>query len=356
MEFLSEYGLFFAKAITIVVSIVVVLVAIAAAAAKNKAPGAITGHIDVKHINKQFDDFEDQIKTAVLSDIEIKELHDEKKKEKKAEEKALKKSKKNKETVNKKSRIYVVNFEGDVKASAVEQLRQEISAILTVATKDDEVVVNVESPGGMVHTYGLAASQLKRLRTAEIPLTICVDKVAASGGYMMACVANKIVAAPFAIVGSIGVLAQIPNFNRALKKLDVDYEIMTAGEHKASITMFGEITEKGKNKLREELEETHVLFKEFISDHRPQVPINEVATGEVWYGQRALDHQLVDEILTSDDYLMNQRKDKDIYEVIFVEKQSLQDKLNAAIGHGASASIDALFKRNQEVSVTKDMS
>lgn len=356
MEFLSEYGLFFFKVITIVVSIIIILIAIVAAASKNKMPGSVTGHIDVQNINKQFDDFEDQIKSVVLSDADIKALHNQKKKDKKAEDKALKKNKKNNTTVPKKPKIYVVNFDGDVKASAVEQLRHEISAILTVATKDDEVVVNVESPGGMVHTYGLAASQLKRLRTAEIPLTICVDKVAASGGYLMACVANKIVAAPFAIVGSIGVLAQIPNFNRVLKKHDVDYEIMTAGEHKASITMFGEITEKGKNKLKEELEDTHVLFKEFITEHRPQVPINEVATGEIWYGQRAIDHKLVDEILTSDDYLLQQRKEKDIYEVTFVEKQTFQDKLQAAIGHGATATLDALFKRNQEVAVTKDMS
>ena len=355
MEFLSEYGLFFAKAVTVVVSIIIIIVAIASQAAKNKLPGVTSGHIDVKNINKQFDDFEDQIKKAVLSDFEMKALHEEQKKVKKAEEKEFKKRKKNKEKVHDRSRIFVLDFDGDVKASAVEQLRQEISAILTVANKDDEVVVNVESPGGMVHTYGLAASQLKRIRSAEIPLTICVDKVAASGGYLMACVANKIVAAPFAIVGSIGVLAQIPNFNRALKKFDVDYEVMTAGEHKASITMFGEITEKGKNKLKEELEETHVLFKDFITEHRPQVPIKEVATGEVWYGQRALDHQLVDEISTSDDYLLKRRKDNDIFQVAFVEKQTLQDKLNAAIGHGASAMVNSLFQRNQEVNISKDI-
>ena len=140
----------------------------------------------------------------------------------------------------------------------------------------------------MVHTYGLAASQLHRITRAGIPLTVSVDKGAASGGYLMACVANTIIAAPFAIIGAIGVLAQIPNFNRALKKVDVDYEVMTAGEHKAPITMFGEITDKGKNKLQQELEETHDLFKGFITQHRPQVPVHEVASGEVWYGQQAI--------------------------------------------------------------------
>jgi serine protease SohB len=217
-------------------------------------------------------------------------------------------------------------------------------------------VINLESPGGMVHTYGLAASQLHRITSAGIPLTVAVDKVAASGGYLMACVANKIIAAPFAIVGSIGVLAQIPNFNRALKKVDVDYEIMTAGEHKAPISMFGEITEKGKNKLQQELEETHELFKGFIHQHRPQVPLAEVATGEVWYGQQAIKHQLIDEVQTFDDYLMAKRHEHNIYQVSFAEKKSLQEKLGIAVEHGISRSLLSFFNKEQTLRVTKEIS
>lgn len=350
MEFLSEYGLFFAKVITVVIAIIVVIAAMAAQAIKNKSMPGHHGHLDIKNLNEHYKDFEHQMKEAVLSDEAVKAA---KKEEKKSAKQQKKKQKEGAE--ESKPRLFVLNFNGDVKASELELLRHEITAILTMATKNDEVMVNLESPGGMVHTYGLAASQLKRIRDAGIHLTVCVDKVAASGGYMMACVANKIIAAPFALVGSIGVLAQIPNFNRALKKFDVDYEILTAGEYKAPISMFGEITEKGRNKLKDELEETHVLFKSFISEHRPQVPIDKVATGEVWYGQLALAHQLVDQILTSDDFLMNHRNDRDIYEVSFVEKKSLQEKLGMVFHQGFSSAINVMFNREQETLSTKNI-
>ncbi len=349
MEFLSEYGLFFAKVITVVIAIIVIISAMAAQAMKNKSSGNLHGYIDIKNINDQFKDYEHQMKEVVL-------LHDDYKAEQKEEKKALKEEKKKQKKGNiQKPCLFVLNFNGDVKASELELLRQEITAILTVASANDEIMINLESPGGMVHTYGLAASQLKRIRAAGIPLIVCVDKVAASGGYMMACVANRIIAAPFAVVGSIGVLAQIPNFNRALKKFDVDYEIMTAGEYKAPVTMFGEITEKGRNKLKDELEETHVLFKEFISQHRPQVAIEKVATGEVWYGQRALEQLLVDDIMTSDDYLMKHRNDRRIFEVTFVEKKTLQEKIGMAFHQGFASSINAIFNREQEVAVNKNI-
>jgi len=286
---------------------------------------------------------------AIFSAGEFKALQ---KQEKKAEKKN---AKLNKSVSADKPKLYVLNFDGDVKASELEFLRQEITAILLVAKPNDEVMIVLESPGGMVHTYGLAASQLKRVRDAGIKLTVCVDKVAASGGYMMACVADTIYAAPFAILGSIGVLAQIPNFNRALKKLDVDYEIMTAGEYKAPISMFGEITDKGRNKLKEELEDTHVLFKDFINAHRPQVDIDTVATGEVWYGQQAIANHLIDGILTSDDYLMSKRNDKEIYEVTFVEKRSLQEKLGMVLHKGLSSTMNAFFDKNQEVAINKNI-
>ena len=345
MEFLVEYGLFFAKAITVVIAVIIIFSSVLALAAKNKPHGTITGQIDVKKINDRFDEYENQIKHIVLSEEDYKAEEKKQKKTAKAEKKEKDKTAK--------PRIFLLNFEGDVKASEVDKLRQEVNAVLTVANKKDEVVINIESPGGMVHTYGLAASQLQRIRAEGVPLTVCVDKVAASGGYLMACVGDKILSAPFAIIGSIGVLAQIPNFNKVLKKYDVDYEQMTAGEYKAPITMFGEITDKGRGKLKEELEETHQLFKGFITEHRPQVPIDEVATGEVWYGQKAIDHNLVDEVVTSDSYLMRNRKEKDIFEISFVEKKTIQEKLGLAIHHGISGGINSLLKREYEANITK---
>ena len=209
----------------------------------------------------------------------------------------------------------MIDFKGDIRATEVTSLREEITAILTVATTGDEVLVKLESAGGTVHGYGLAASQLKRIRDKGIHLTIAVDKVAASGGYMMACVAHKIIAAPFAIIGSVGVLAQMPNFNRLLKKHDIDFEEITAGKYKRTLTLFGENTDEDREKMREELADIHLLFKEFIHENRSQVDVEKIATGEHWHGKRALELKLVDELRTSDDYLSSSVNTADIFEI-----------------------------------------
>lgn len=357
LEFLSEYGLFVAKAITIVVSLLFIIGA-AAQLGKQKGPTGSVGQIEVKKLNDIYDEYKSQLTEQVLSSDAQKIAKKEQKKADKQAKKAAKQDSKKESsdsTDSQKPVVYVVDFEGDVKASAVENLREEVTAILLVAKKGDEVVINLESPGGMVHTYGLAASQLMRIRQAGITLTICVDKVAASGGYLMACVGHKILAAPFAIIGSVGVLAQIPNFHRALKKFDVDYDIMTAGEHKAPVSMFGEITDKGKAKLQEELEQTHVLFKRFITDNRPQVPVDEIATGEVWYGQEAIKHQLVDDIQTLDDYLLASSKEKELFSVAFTHKKTVAEKLGVAMQAGVSGAWLALMNKDQDTRVQNSL-
>jgi serine protease SohB len=234
-----------------------------------------------------------------------------------------------------KPRTFVIHFDGDVAASAVEHLRIEVTAVLTMAQPQDEVVVCIESPGGMVHSYGLAASQMMRIRSKGIPLTALVDRVAASGGYLMAAVANKIVAAPFAVIGSIGVVAQVPNVHRLLKKNDVDVEVLTAGKYKRTLTLLGENTDEGREKFREELEEVHTLFQEFVVDNRPELDIEAVATGEAWYGSRALDLRLVDALATSDEYVSAQCQERDVYSVAWVEVKKpldrLLDKANGAL-------------------------
>ena len=348
MEFLADYGLFLAKTITFVAAIVVIITIAVSVGGRNKKSDK--GHIEVTKLNEKFDHLRDSLRDAMLDDDQYKEfekaekkrLKEEKAQKKKAAKEAAK-TRNNEATGDaaetEKKRIFVLDFYGDIKASAVESLREEISTVLTLAKASDEVVVKVESGGGMVHSYGLASSQLARITNKNIPLTVCVDKVAASGGYMMACVANKIVAAPFAILGSIGVVAQLPNFHKLLKKNDIDYEMFTAGEYKRTVTMFGENTEKGRAKFVEELEDTHVLFKEFVSEHRPQVDVVKVATGEVWFGRRAKDVNLIDELQTSDEYLFAQAETADIYEVEFTYKKSLPEKL----GFAAQAAVDRLL-------------
>jgi len=252
---------------------------------------------------------------------------DELKKLQKQEKEKEKGKKKGKQEAEKRKRIYVLDFHGDIRASAVASLREEITAVLTVAREQDEVFVRLESSGGVVHGYGLAASQLMRIRDKNIPLTVAVDKVAASGGYMMACVGSRILAAPFAIIGSIGVIAQLPNFHKVLKKHDIDFEQFTAGEFKRTVTMFGENTREAKSKFREEIEDIHLLFKDFIVQHRPSVDIVKVSTGESWPGTRALQNNLVDELKTSDDYLLENSQHADIFEVSYTTKKSLLEKI-----------------------------
>lgn len=348
MEFLAEYGLFLAKVVTFVVAILVVVGVAFSLGGRNKKSDK--GHIEVTKLNDRFDEMRDTLRDAMMDDEAYKAFEKAEKKrlkeEKAQKKKAAKAAEQHKEDATNaelvpagKKRLFVLDFHGDIKASAVDCLREEISTVLTLAKPTDEVLVKVESGGGMVHSYGLASSQLARITQKNIPLTVCVDKVAASGGYMMACVANKIVAAPFAIIGSIGVVAQLPNFHKLLKKNDIDYEMFTAGEYKRTVTMFGENTEKGRAKFVEELEDTHVLFKEFVNEHRPQVDIAEVATGEVWFGRRAKEVKLIDEIQTSDEYLFAQAETADIYQVEFTHKKSLPEKL----GFAAQAAVDRLL-------------
>ena len=314
--FFAEYGLFLAKTLTIVVAIVVIVAGIILLASRGRDMGR--EHLDVKKLNQKLDDMAETIKLNTLEKDELKKLEKTEKKQHKADEKRRKSG----ESTPRK-RIYVLNFDGDIKASPLSSLRQEITAILTVATPDDEVFLNLQSGGGLVHAYGLAASQLMRLTQKKIPLTIAVDKIAASGGYMMACVADKIIAAPFSVIGSIGVIAQIPNFHRLLKKHDIEFEQLTAGEFKRTLTMFGENTDKAREKFKEELEDTHILFKDFIKEHRPIVDIDKIATGEHWPAKRALELKLVDELITSDDYLLEQSEDKDLYEITYTIKKPL---------------------------------
>lgn len=325
MEFLYEYGLFLAKAITFIITVGIVLALIISAGQKNK--DSEEGSIEVTKLNERYQDIRSSLKSVIYDDATLKREAKEEKKQQKIE----KKQKKEQDSKVDKKRVFVLDFDGDIKASAVDSFREEITAVLSLATEQDEVVVRLESAGGMVHSYGLAASQLTRIKNKGIPLTICVDKVAASGGYMMACVAQKIYAAPFAIIGSIGVIAQLPNFHRLLKKNDVDFELLTAGEYKRTLTMFGENTDKGREKFTEDLETTHELFKAFVSQQRPIVDINQVATGEIWFGSQAKEQQLVDELMTSDDYIIGQVEDADIYKVQYTTKKSLSERLGISV-------------------------
>lgn len=340
MEFLYEYGLFVAKAVTLVIAFIVVVSTIVGVASKQKHG---KGQLEIVSISEQLKDITNYAKQVLLDKNALKKLAKEQKKEAKAKNKAKNKAKITEQgEESEKSRLYVIDFKGSMDANEVEHLREEITAILCVANKEDEVLVRLESGGGVVHGYGLAASQLQRIKEKGLKLTIAVDKVAASGGYMMACVADKLLASQFAYIGSIGVLAQLPNFNKLLKKNDIEFEQHTAGEFKRTLTVFGENNDEGRAKFKEEIEEIHVLFKDFVQSQRPDMDIDKVATGEYWPGIKAKSLGLIDDITTSDDYILSHYPAREIFSVKYAVKKNVAEKL----GMSAANVVERVFMKS----------
>lgn len=317
--FFLDYGLFLAQAATIVIAIAIVLALVARLAVAARGGRGRAG-LELRDLDQELDDAAQVLERATLD----RRGRRRSRKRRKAKDKARRAG-------AGQPRLFVLDFKGDVAASQTAALRHEIDAILQVASPRDEVLLRLESSGGMVHGYGLAASQLRRLREHGIPLTVAVDKVAASGGYMMACVASRIIAAPFAILGSIGVVGQLPNFHRWLQKNDIDMELHTAGEYKRTLTMFGENTDAARAKFLAELEGTHALFKAFVAENRPQVPLAEVANGAHWYGTQALALRLVDALQTSDDYLLQRVADHAAYGIHWRVRHTLWQRLSGSM-------------------------
>ena len=309
MDFVADIGGFLLKAAIIVVAVGVIVGILLNAAQKQKKS---KGDLQVTHLSKELNELSDQLKIELM--------------DKKAQKKALKALKKKKATENKEKRLFVIDFKGSMDAKEVESLRHEVDAILNLATEKDEVLIRLESGGGVVNGYGLAAAQLLRLKEQKLTVNVAIDKVAASGGYMMACVGHNLIAAPFAFIGSIGVVAQIPNFHRLLKKHNVDFEQLTAGEYKRTLTIFGENTDEGRRKFKQDLEAIHRQFKSFVQENRTELDIDKVATGEVWSGQEAKELGLIDEITTSDAWLMKQHKDFEVLQLQYVTRKPLSER------------------------------
>lgn len=345
MELLSEYGLFLAKIVTVVLAIAAIAAIIVNVAQRNKRQ---RGELRVNNLSEQYKEMKEELAAALMDSHQQKQWHKAQKKKHKQEAKAAKaKAKLGEVATDSKPRVWVLDFKGSMDAHEVNSLREEITAVLAAFKPQDQVVLRLESHGGMVHGYGLAASQLQRLRDKNIPLTVTVDKVAASGGYMMACVADKIVSAPFAIVGSIGVVAQMPNFNRFLKSKDIDIELHTAGQYKRTLTLLGENTEEGREKFREELNETHQLFKDFVKRMRPSLDIEQVATGEHWYGQQAVE-RLVDEINTSDEVILSLMEGREVVNVRYMQRKRLIDRFTGSAAESADRLLLRWWQRGQK--------
>jgi serine protease SohB len=318
MEILTDYLIFLLKVFTIALAITIpLLIVIGSSKSKNQAKGKLS----IINLSDKFEEMGNAVKGSVMNPKELKKFNKEISKDKKKKDKD-----KDKDKDNETDSVFILNFKGDIQASEVEKLKQEVNAILLSDTECKEVVIRVESGGGSAYAYGLCAAELKRLVDNEINLTVCIDKVAASGGYLMSCVATKIIAAPWAIVGSIGVIAQLPNFHRLLKKNSIDFEMHTAGAFKRTLTTLGENTDEGREKFKSDLEDLHLIFKNFVKEQRPQVDTEIVATGETWQGEDAVKVGLVDSLETSDNYLVSLSKGAQLFEIEFIEKKNLTER------------------------------
>ena len=345
VELLAQYGLFLAKIATVVVAIAVITALIVNLTQRKKQ----SGELRVTNLSEQYKEMREELAVALLDGPQQKVWHKAQKKKHKQEAKAARaRAKLGSMEPNSKPRAWVLDFKGSMDAHEVASLREEITAVLAAVKPRDQVILRLESPGGVVHGYGLAASQLQRLRDKQIPLTVAVDKVAASGGYMMACVANKIVAAPFAILGSIGVVAQIPNLHRFLKNKDIDIELHTAGQYKRTLTMLGENTDEGRRKFREDLNETHQLFKDFVHEMRPSLDIEAVATGEHWYGVQALEKGLVDLVETSDELLLGLIDNHDVIGVRYQQRKKMLDRFTGSAAESADRLLLRWWQRGEK--------
>lgn len=341
MSFLHDYGLFFLKTLTVVVGVVAVLAAVPLIGGRllgARRPGR--RGLQVRHLNRTYEDLAFALRAQTMPAKAAKALARARKKERKALDARRAAPSRSGSTdapgaepagAPTRPRAFVLDFHGDVRATEVAALREEITAIVTVARPGDEVVLRLENPGGLIADQGLAAAQLMRVRSRGLRLVVAVDRVAASGGYMMACVADRILAAPFAVVGSIGVIAEIPNVYRLLDRAGIEFEQITGGEYKRTVTPFTLTTEAKRDKLTSQIEDTHALFKDFVTLHRPQLDVERVGSGEYWYGTRAVELGLVDELMTSDDYLLARSADADLYTVSWSRGRTPARKLAALV-------------------------
>jgi serine protease SohB len=334
-EILLETLMFALKTGIVVLSVVIIILVIGSIVSRQQWEDI--GQIRVRKLNEVYKAYGETVESAGMEPKSWKHELKKRQKEERHQEPPKKK-------------LYVLDFDGDLNASDVHNLREKISAILKVATPDDEVLLRLESSGGVVQSYGLAASQLARIRDRKIHLTIAVDKVAASGGYMMAVLADRLIAAPFAVIGSIGVMTMMPNLHRFLKEHKVDFLQLSAGEYKTTLTPMGEVTEKALNKTQEELEETHELFKTFIAENRPTLDLEKVATGETWFGRQALALNLVDVLQTSDDFIMGRFEDAQVLLVDYQAPQTLRDKVSGMVGQASEHTVNKIWQKLNQTS------
>lgn len=246
--------------------------------------------------------------------------------------------------------VFVIDYVGSMMASEVVYLTAKIDAIILKSNKDDEVVINITSPGGAVSGYGLVASQIKRLKTAGLKITATVDTVAASGGYMAAVVSDEIIAAPFAMVGSIGVVANVMIYEELLKNIGIQTNVYTSGDSKRTVVPSRVPNAEEEAKLEAQLEEIHSRFKDHVLSFRPDIDEDKVFTGQAFLAADAINFGLVDKIGTSDELLLNLYKDGHrLIEVQFIIEENIGGSVTKQVSAGLVDAIKSEIFNNSVI-------
>lgn len=172
--------------------------------------------------------------------------------------------------------------------------------------EDDErvkaIVLRVDSPGGTVAASEEIATYVKE---CEKPVVVSVGDVGASGAYMISSQADSIWANPGSSVGSIGVIAQIPNVSGLLDMVGVEFQTFTAGEYKDAGSAYRDLTKEEEALIQGEVEEAYDQFIDIVAEGRglERAKVEELAIGWTWSGVRAKELGLVDEVGTYRDAL-----------------------------------------------------
>ncbi|KAL7534110.1 hypothetical protein ACHAWF_004724 [Thalassiosira exigua] len=201
--------------------------------------------------------------------------------------------------------LFVTRFPGDVTASQLNELREEVTGILRASQPRDEALLILQSGGGTVTGYGLAAAQLQRFKANGMKLTV------------------------------IGVISEIPNAYDRLKKEGIEFQTVTAGKYKRTVTPTKKVTKEDLAKSTEDIQEIFDLFKSFVASQRPQLDIEDVATGDTWFGEDALEKGLCDELAAADDVLLEFADGGyDLYEVAYDPGSERAGRLLAGLPGG----------------------
>ncbi len=245
-------------------------------------------------------------------------------------------------------RLAVLRFQGlrDLNASGDQRLSEAIDEVLVNRDHFEEAVVIIDSPGGTTHGYGHAYALLERLSASGLKVTACIDRIGASGGYLMALPADRILAGPFAIVGSVGVVAGIPNVKRLLEEKGVSYRLFVAGDKKRVVHFADDDGPEVREYMDEKLAGIHTQFLQAVEKHRgDRVKLDEVRSGDHWSAEESVEKGLglVDELQTSAEYLLE--RNREVALVMIERRVDITERFAGYLAARLSARVASLFTR-----------